>query len=223
MATLPDPGTKWTSSQAYLLAVLCLLVGIPVGYLLRAPSTGSVNTPAQGMQQAAANPATVDPGQVTPEQLAHMADKQAEPLLADLKRNPNDRSLLTKLGDLYLAAHQGASAQRYYERSLALKSADPVVLTQLASSYYYQGDADKAITTLQRALEIDPKNANALFNLGMLKWQAKGDPKAAVALWEKLLRTNPDHPNRGQVERLIARAKQHMSIPAGKKTDKPEL
>ena len=105
----------------------------------------------------------------------------------------------------------------------SLKSADPVVLTQLASSYYYQGDADKAITTLQRALEIDPKNANALFNLGMLKWQAKGDPKAAVALWEKLLRTNPDHPNRGQVERLIARAKQHMSIPAGKKTDKPEL
>jgi len=224
MDTTPKAGTKWNGKQAYALAVVCLLVGIPVGYLLRAPSTGSVNTPPQSVQQAPpANAVTGYPGQVTPERLAHMADKQAEPLLAELKEHPNDTSLLAKLGDTYLAAQQFQSAQKYYERSLAVKAVDPAVLTQLASSYYYLGDADKAIAALQRALEIDPGYANALYNLGMMRWQVKSDPKGAIAAWEKLLKMNPNHPKRAQVERMIARAKQHLNVPPGTKTDKPAL
>jgi len=224
MDTTPEAGTKWTGKQAYALAVVCMLVGIPVGYLLRAPSTGSVSAPPQSVQQVApANAVTAYPGQVTPDRLTHMADKQAEPLLAELKEHPNDPSLLAKLGNTYLAAHQFQSAQNYYERSLAVKAGDPAVLTQLASSYYYQGDTDKAIATLQRALKIDPGYANALYNLGMMQWQVKSDPKGAIALWEKLLKTNPDHPQRAQVEQMIARAKQHLSVPPGTKTDKPAL
>ena len=162
------------------------------------------------------------PQPVTPEQLAHMADKQAEPLLAQLKTNPKDASVLLNVGNIYLAARQPKEAQSYYERSLAVKAADANVLTQLATSYYNQGDSDKAMLTLQRALKVDPSFANALFNLGWIKWREKADAKGAIILWEKLLKSNPDHPKRAQVEQLIAQAKQHLSMPEEKKSDQPQ-
>lgn len=219
MGNTPEVGTKWSSRQAYLLAVVCLIVGIPVGYLFHAPATGSVSAPAQNIPQGAPPNPVGYATQVTPQQLAQMADKQAEPLLAELKTDPNDTSVLMKLGNLYLAAQQPQSAQEYYERSLAIKAKDPAVLTQLASCYYYLGNADKAIAVLQRALQIDPSYANALYNLGMMRWQVKSDPKGAIALWERLLKTNLDQSKRSQVEQMIARAKQHLNIPSATKTD----
>jgi len=222
MGTTTEVATKWTSRQAYLLAILCLLIGIPVGYLLHAPATRSVSAPSPSMQQVPPPNAPASAQQVTPQQLAHMADKQAEPLLAQLKTNPNDATLLLNIGNIYLAAQQPKEAQTYYERSLAVKATDANALTQLATSYYNQGDADKAMVTLQRAIKVDPNFANALFNLGWIKWREKADAKGAIILWEKLLKSNPDHPKRPQVERLIAQAKQHLSMPEEKKNDKPQ-
>lgn len=214
---------NWTTVQAYVLALLCLVIGIPVGYLFHGPTAGPVNQPAPNAPQAAAQNVAFDPSQITPAQLAHMADKQAEPLLAELKTHPDDEQLLTKIGDLYLSAQQPQIAQQYYERSLAAQSANPAALTQLASAYYYEGDADEAIANLQRALAVDPGYANALFNLGLIKWRAKADPKGAIESWQKLLKSHPDHPKRAQVEQMIARAKQHMNMPASSKPDKPDM
>jgi len=219
MDTTAEVATKWTSGQAYLLAIMCLLIGIPVGYLLHPPATGS--NPAQNMQQLPSPNAAAPGQQVTPQQLAQMADKQVEPLLAQLKTNPKDATLLANVGNIYLATQQPKDAQTYYERSLAVKAGDANVLTQLASCYYYQGNADKAIITLQRALKVDPGFANALFNLGLIKWREKGDAKGAIMAWDKLLKSNPDHPKRTQVEGLIAQAKQHLSMPEANKTAQP--
>jgi len=211
---------NWTTTQAYVLAVLSLVIGIPVGYLFHGPTAARpASQPAAISQQAAAPTGALDPSQITPAQLAHMADKQAEPLLAQLKTHPNDAQLLTSIGDLYMAAQQPRSARQYYERSLAVKSANPAALTQLASVDYYEGNADKAIANLQRALAVDPGFANALFNLGFIKWHAKADPKGAIEAWQKLLKAHPDHPKRAQVEQIIAQAKQHLNMPAGAKAN----
>jgi len=224
MGNTTGGGLQWTSTQVYVLAVLCLVIGLPLGYLFHGPPADSANQPRASGQEAPIPKLTPeDVARVTPEQLARMADKQAEPLLTELQTHPNDPQLLLKIGNIYLTAQQPQSAQKYYERSLAANSADPTTLTQLASSYYYQGDADRAIADLQRALAIDPGNANALFNLGMIKWRSKTDPKGAIEMWEKLLKSHPDHPNRAQVEQLIAQARRHLSIPAGTKTDKPDM
>ena len=50
---------------------------------------------------------------------------------------------------------------------------------------------DGAISQLQTALQYDPKDANSLFNLGMIKWQGKQDGKGALAAWRELLKSNP--------------------------------
>jgi cytochrome c-type biogenesis protein CcmH/NrfG len=61
----------------------------------------------------------------------------------------------------------------------------------MASCLFYNGDVDGAISQLQQSLHYDPKDANSLFSLGMIKWQGKRDSKGAMAAWQQLLKSNP--------------------------------
>ncbi len=129
-----------------------------------------------------------------------MGDKPAEPLLKDLKGNENDAKTLAKLASVCFRPGQYPWGTEYYEKSLKAKpSAEGYV--SLSNTYHYTGQDDKAIAMLNRALEVDPKSANALFNLRMLNWKVKNDPRAAI-------KNNPNHPKRAQVEGLIAKVKQ---------------
>lgn len=211
--------TTWTGKQAYALAVVCMLIGIPLGYMLRVPPRRAASTEVQGVPQTAAG-AMSRPAEPSPEQLKHMADVQAGPLLAQLEKAPKDAALLAEIGKTYFYARQFETSAQYYERSARIKP-NPDVLTTLGNTYHYAGADDKAIDAFQRALAIDPKFANALFNLGMLQWQAKNDPRRAVETWQQLLKANPNHPRRAQVEAMIANARQHMEMPAGVKTEAP--
>ncbi len=85
----------------------------------------------------------------------------------------------------------------------------PDVRTDLGTAYWYTGNADEAIASYEKALAIRPNHPGTLFNLGIVKWQGKKDPKGAVVVWEKLLQTNPDYPQKDQVQMLIERAKMH--------------
>ncbi len=217
MEEITESQKFWSNTQAYALATICLLSGIAVGYLLHLPKKAELNVP-----QAPSVTGAMNEPMPTFEELKRMADKQAAPLLAELQRHPKDSELLAKLGSTYFAARQFQTAQQYYEQSLAIK-ADPVVLNELSFCYYSLGDIDKAIVALNRALKVDPNNAKALFNLGMFQWYGKTDPKAAVTAWERFLEANPNDPRRAQVEQMIARARLHLNIPSGTKTDKPAM
>lgn len=214
--------STWTT-QVYVAAILCLVIGIGVGYLIRGSSTPSRSKVSQASAPSATQAQAMGAsGQVTPEQLKHMGEKQAEPMLAALQKDPNNAALLAQIGTVYFRTQQFTTAADYYERSVKIKP-DAEILVSAASAYHYSGSEDRAIDALNRALAVDPKSADALFNLGLLQWQIKNDPKAAIAYWQKLLKTNPNHPRRAEVETMIARAKQHMNMPAGTKTDKPAM
>ena len=60
---------------------------------------------------------------------------------------------------------------------------------------------------------LDHDNLDALFNIGFVRWNAQGNREAAIAAWQRLLRTNPNHPKRTKVEELLAQAKQHLKMP----------
>jgi cytochrome c-type biogenesis protein CcmH/NrfG len=205
----------WSNAHAYVLSAVCLLLGLVIGYLLNPPKQSAASLP-----QASPAAGVMQGGMPTPDQLRHMADKKAEPIFAALQKDPNNADLLSQVGGVYFRAQQFPVAVEYYERATKIKpSAEGLV--SLANSYHYAGSDDRSIETLQRAVQLDPKSANALYNLGMLNWQVKNDPKAAVEAWERLLKTNPDHPRRAEVKGMIGRARKHMTIPAGMKTDKP--
>jgi cytochrome c-type biogenesis protein CcmH/NrfG len=209
----------FTTVQAYTLAVITLAIGIAVGYFARgsasvSPSTtetaeaAAPSTTGNALVGAAQLPGIGSPQQqqaASPEMLA----KAAEPLLAQLKSNPNDFDTLAKLGNLYYDSQVYPQAIEYYEKALAVQPKNPDVRTDLGTAYWYTGDPDKAIANFEKALAVRPNHPGTLFNLGIVKWQGKKDPKGAVVAWEKLLQTNPDYPQKDQVQMLIERAKMH--------------
>ncbi|MGO9087868.1 MAG: tetratricopeptide repeat protein [Terriglobales bacterium] len=220
---------NWTSTQAYVLSVICLLVGVAVGYLLR----GSASTqpaenaaPAQmqgagtGVGGAGGAPPTGTAPSPTPEQLRQMVDTQAAPLLAQLKGDPNNADLLTRIGNLYYDAQQYPEAVKYYESVLKINPKATDVRTDMGTAYHFMGQPDRALKEYDEVLKIDGKHANALFNEGMVKWQDKMDMSGAIAAWKRLLETNPDYPQRDRVQGLIAQAQQHLTMKPGTKTDK---
>ena len=120
-----------------------------------------------------------------------MADKKAAPLLEKLQANPKDTSLLVQIAAIYHTTHRFKEAADYYNRALTSDPKNVAIRTKLASSLYRNGDIDGAIAQLNLALEVQPTDVNALFDLGMIRLQGKGDAKGAVTTWQRLLKTNP--------------------------------
>ena len=215
--------SNWTNIQAYVLAVICLVIGVAVGYFVRgSASPASAAAPVEAAsQQAPAGMGGMDPNNITPDQLRHMVEKQVEPQLQQLKSNPNDPALLAQVGNVYYDTQLYKDAVGYYEKALAGDPKNVGVRTDMGTAYFYLGDADRAIAEFKTALSQDPKHGQTLYNLGMVQWQGKGDINAAVNAWENLLKNVPDYPDRSKVEGLIAKAKQHANMKPGEKTSKP--
>jgi cytochrome c-type biogenesis protein CcmH/NrfG len=201
----------WTSVQAYVLSVICLLVGLAGGWFIRG-SQGSSAAPTQSGVAAAAQDASAA------EQMKQAAQKQAAPLLGQLQANPDNPDLLAKIGNLYYDAQQFPAAIEYYQRSLKIKPADAAVRTDMATAYWYAGDADTAITEFHHALTDEPNKPNALFNLGVVQWQGKMDVQGALATWQKLLDTNPTYEGRDKIVELMAQVKKHAGLKPGTQT-----
>jgi cytochrome c-type biogenesis protein CcmH/NrfG len=81
----------------------------------------------------------------------------------------------------------------------------------MGTAYWYTGNADKAIAEMETSLKYQSGHPQSLFNLGWVRWQGKGDAKGAVEAWEKLLKANPNYPQKEQVEQYIAKAKEHAA------------
>jgi cytochrome c-type biogenesis protein CcmH/NrfG len=146
-----------------------------------------------------------------------MADTQAAPLLEKLKSDPNNPDLLASIANFYYDAQQYPIAVDYYGRALKAKPADAAMRTDMATAYWYMGNADTAITEFNKALTYEPNKPNTLFNLGLVKWQGKMDINGAVADWEKLLAKNPNYEGKEKVEQMIAEAKKHSGVKPGTK------
>jgi tetratricopeptide (TPR) repeat protein len=198
------------------MAVICLGVGFGIGYFLRgsaptkpvepaAPAAAAMNTPSP---EAAPQPDAAAAKNPTLDDMIRMADKQVEPMLAELKKKPNDPVLLNKAALMYKAAHQFDKAAEYFKKSLDADPKNIAVRADYASCLYYQGDIDGALAQLNKSLTYDPKHPGTLYNIGVIEWKGKGNTAAAIAAWEKMLKLNPDLPQKAQIQHLIEMVKQ---------------
>jgi len=210
------PNEQWTSVQAYVLAVICLLVGIAGGWFIRgsqspataATETASAPAPAMGSANAGAQAPTLA-------EMQKMADTQAGPLIEKLKTDPNNAGLLASIGNVYYDTQQFPTAIEYYQHALKIEPTNTGVRTDMATAYWYTGNADAAIAEFQKSLSYEPNKANTLFNLGIVEWQGKMDIDKAVATWQKLLETNPNYEGKEKVLELMAEAKKHSGVKPG--------
>lgn len=192
------------ATNVYVFAMICLVIGLAIGYVTRAsqsrelpPSPAAPSSPMAAM--ASGHMPSV-------EEMQHMADKQAAPLLEKLKTDPNNTVLLAQVGAIYHSTHQFSQAAGFYNKAVQIEPKSVALHTRLAISLYRSGDVDGAITQLNQALQYDPHDANSLFNLGMIRLQGKHDARGALAAWQKLLKTNPDlsAERKAEVQKLMA-------------------
>jgi len=207
--TQPTARSAWQAKQAYAMAVICLVVGLAIGYLFRGSQSPAL--PAQPAANAQPSPAAGGMGGTTGQvptldQMKKMADKKAEPLLEQLKRDPKNSDLLFQVGKIYSSTQQFKEAAVYYDKALQVDPKNVHLRTEMASCLYYSGDVEGAIRQLQQSLHYDPKDANSLFNLGMIKWQGKQDSTGALAAWQELLKSNPQlsAESKAKVQKLMA-------------------
>ena len=199
--------STWTSTQAYILAVFCLVLGVGLGYLFRGTAAPATAQASAAITQQGSVPNS-EPSQAD---MKAAVTQAAGPLLEAINRNPNDYDSLVKVGNVFYDGQQYPGAIQYYERALAIHPDNPDVRTDMATAYWYTGNADKAIEAMQTSLKYQPNHPQTLFNLGWVRWQGKSDPKGAVEAWQQLLKTNPDYPQKQQVEQYIAKAKEHAA------------
>jgi cytochrome c-type biogenesis protein CcmH/NrfG len=207
-----NPAT-WTSGQAYALALVCLGIGLLVGWFFRgseSPSSAPISATVGGGNAPASAPAM---GQQQAPPPIEMVNKEAEPMLQQLSSNPNNFELITRIGNLYYDTQHYEKAIEYYGKALKVNPSNVNVRTDMATAMFYIGNPDGAIKEFEAGLKYEPNHPNTLFNLGVVKWQGKQDPSGAVAIWEKLLKTNPNYPEKDKVQEFIGRAKQHSTMP----------
>jgi cytochrome c-type biogenesis protein CcmH/NrfG len=209
MSEQPSESTKsvlsWQPKLVYGMASICLILGLSAGYLLRGSASATANPPSSPNAQPHTSPMP------TLEQMKHMADKKAQPLLQQLKTDPANKDLLIKIAYLYKSAHQFKEASEYFAQALQVDPKNVPVRTERASCLYYNCDVDGALAELDQSLKLNPKDANALFNLGMIRLKSKQDAAGAIAAWQELLKTNPRLDKKPIVEQMIAEARQEKS------------
>jgi cytochrome c-type biogenesis protein CcmH/NrfG len=215
MTNAPEnsPTRNWKVSQVYAMAGICLVIGVVLGYLFRGSGVGATHSAQSSQMNIGEGAAGAQHQMPSLEQLKQMADKKAQPLLEKLKTNPNDSNVLNELGTIYKATHQFKEAMSYYEKAVQADPKNVGARTDLASCMYYEGDVEGALKQLEQSLTYDSKDANSLFNLGMIRWKGKGDSKGAAQAWDQLLKANPklSTAKKTEVQNLLAEVRRQGS------------
>ncbi len=169
--------------ESVAFALSGTLFGLLVGWMLGTQQAKPV-VPASAPTAASAGAPAPDAAPIDQQRVAALA-KQAT-------AQPNDAAVRTSLGNLYFDAKQYVEAARWYEASLKLNPKDVNVSTDLAVSYYYVNDVDKALAQIDTSLAIDGKHVKTLLNQGFIRAFGKNDLVGAGQSWEKVVAIAPD-------------------------------
>jgi tetratricopeptide (TPR) repeat protein len=180
------------SSRMLLAGIICLVVGLAVGYYFGQQSVESqavVQRPAQDPVPAGNNSAFL---------------QEETSLRSALLINPKDLDANIQLGNLYYDHNQFSQAIEYYGRALEIDPRNPNVRTDRGTSYWRLDQPDAAIGEFKKSLEVDPSHAQTLYNLGIVYLDGKN---------------NHNYPDRAKVEKQISSLQTTGSTSGGSKKE----
>jgi tetratricopeptide (TPR) repeat protein len=140
------------------------------------------------------------------QEIADVAKKVAD-LEQQVVKDPQNPDNLTKIGNLYYDSGQYDKAADFYRRSLSVRPQDPNVETDLATCYHYLGQEDKALEILDNVLKYNPGFSQAKFNKGIVLIYGKQNVIDGIAIWEDLLRSDPNFQHKASMEETIRQLK----------------
>ncbi len=207
MVTPPDPDRgMWSPREAYLLALVCLLSGLVMGYLFHGSSPVAVPPPTSA---SSTGPSGSPAGAVMP--TAQDLGPLSAPLLAALKVDPKNAGTLVQLGNLYYDHQLYSESIQYYTRALEVEPKNVNVRTDLGTAYWYSGFPDKAVAEYEKSLAVDPTHVNTVFNMGVVRLEGLKDPQGAAKYLEKVLALNASPQQREKAQELLAKARSKPS------------
>ena len=217
--TTPASHAHRSLGVAALLAVFVVMGPLLGSLLLDAPSRPDevpapvVPPPIDSMREAretlaaSARDGGTDPVAQAEARVATMVERLAE----RLKARPADADGWRTLGHSYAALGRHAQAVEAFKSAARLHPNDATLLAEYAFSAAVtdpHGTRGEAAQLVERALQIDPKNAKALALAGTLAVDRK-DYQGAVRHWEALAQVEvPDSPTARQVQASILQARQ---------------
>lgn len=120
---------------------------------------------------------------------------------AALKLDPNNVVYRTEIGKIYLLRYQKAEgdeqrmnlekARTVLEEAAAIKNDYPDTVTQLAQSYFYAGDEDKALDTVRQAAGLKKISVAGAVQIGKLYYNL-GEMSDAESALKSALKVNAD-------------------------------
>lgn len=204
------------STQTLVVAVVvALAVGFFGGVIYSSMHDGgrAVGVASSGTQGARTS-MPPDAGQAQGQ--VGLNPQQASAILSLEQRvasNANDAEAWVQLGNTYFDTDNFVKAINAYNHYLTLQPNNANVLTDLGIMYRNNGQSDEAITSFDRALAVDPKHVQAAFNKGVVLMNDIHDHEGAIAVWQKLVDTNPaaTAANGMPVSQVIEDAKKQMA------------
>jgi cytochrome c-type biogenesis protein CcmH/NrfG len=194
-------------------SIAFLIVGFALGFAVLYFATGQ-----RAEQIVRATPRVMSPDELSarsqPAPAPPPLDQARVRQLEDqVRANPQDFDALVELGNIWFDQMRYPEATSLYMQALQLRPDSVGVRTDMATTMFYSQNFDGAIAEFRKSLEFDPTSPQALFNLGVAYLHGKNDPASALQSWEKLVATNPNHPQTEMVKQQIAAVKAQMQQP----------
>lgn len=123
-------------------------------------------------------------------------------------KDPQNAQIRAQLGNFYYDTGQYEKAVDAYQESLKLQPNDPSVETDTATCYHYLGQNAKALEILDKVLSYSPNFPQAMFNKGVVLIEVNNNIQDGIAIWEKLLRIDPDFAQKVDLENKINKLRQ---------------
>jgi cytochrome c-type biogenesis protein CcmH/NrfG len=196
-----------------LQRLLFLLLGFAIGF-----GVLYTWTKQRAPDKVRAMPLSVDPNVPTDlsaarESAPPVDTARVQELSAKIKQNPRDFDSIVELANLNFDQKNYGDAVKLYKTALEVRPDALNVRTDMGTAMFYQERFDDAIAEFQQVLQSDPKNAQALFNLGVTMLHGKNDPKRALEYWERMIAANPNHPQAAFVKEQIQKLKEQPKQP----------
>jgi len=169
-----------------------------------------------------AMPLPVDPNVPTDLSAANNAGEPPPPpvdmarvkeLTSKIKQNPKDFDSIVELANIDFDQKQFDDAINLYRKALEIRPDALNVRTDMGTAMFYLNRYDDAIATFKQSLVSNPNDAQTLFNLGVAMLHGKNDPKGALQYWDKLVETNPTHPQAQFVKEQIKKLREQQAKP----------
>ncbi|HEX4999824.1 MAG TPA: tetratricopeptide repeat protein [Terriglobia bacterium] len=186
-------------------SLAALLIGLGIGFAIMYPLMKKRAPQVLSAMPVPFVPSSASGADASPPPMDIRRFNQLQETVA---KDPMNFDALVELGNMQSDQRHFPEAAEWYTKALAVRESVDV-RKYLGIALYNANRVDDAIAQFRKALETDPSNPEALYDLGVALLEGKNDADGAIEMWETLIRLNPNYAGNDVVRRNIQAVKEN--------------